>query len=137
MLVPFLVVVVWNVYNAAQLALARQHEATHDSLTDLANRRKFFDEVRHARNRAQRERYSFAIAILDLDGFKKVNDQLGHRVGDRVLEEVAARLRRSCRSVDVAGGSAVTSSRCCSAASTTSPRRVRRCGRSSASSTAR
>ena len=102
-LLPLLVVVVWNVYCAAQLALARQHEATHDSLTDLANRRKFFDEVRHAHKRANRERCSFAIAVLDLDGFKKINDQLGHRVGDRVLEEVAGRLRRACRSIDVAG----------------------------------
>jgi len=102
-LLPLLVVVVWNVYKAAQLALARQHEATHDALTDLANRRKFFDEVHHAHGRAQREHYSFAIAILDLDGFKSINDQLGHRVGDHVLQEVAARLRRACRSVDIAG----------------------------------
>ena len=102
-LLPLLVIVVWNVYCAAQLALARQHDATHDALTDLANRRKFFDEVRHAHNRANRERYSYAIAVLDLDGFKKINDQLGHLVGDGVLEELAARLRRACRSIDAAG----------------------------------
>jgi diguanylate cyclase (GGDEF)-like protein len=102
-LLPLLVIVVWNVYCAAQLALARQHEATHDALTDLANRRRFFDEVQHAHNRAHREGYAFAIAVLDLDGFKTINDQLGHLVGDGVLEEVAARLRRACRTIDVAG----------------------------------
>jgi diguanylate cyclase (GGDEF)-like protein len=101
-LVPLLVVAVWNVYRAASLALRRQHEATHDPLTDLPNRRQFFEHASLAHAHAVRSGRSFAVAILDLDGFKEINDRLGHQIGDLVLQEVALRLGVARRGTDVA-----------------------------------
>src|SRR5438105_8828101 len=66
-LVPLLVVAVWNVYRAASLALRRQHEATHDVLTDLPNRRQFFEHASNAHAQAPRSGRSFAVAALALD----------------------------------------------------------------------
>ena len=101
-LVPLLVIAVWNVYRAASLALRRQHEATHDALTDLPNRRQFFEHASLAHAHAVRSGHSFAVAVLDLDGFKEINDRLGHQIGDLVLQEVALRLRVARRGTDVA-----------------------------------
>jgi diguanylate cyclase (GGDEF)-like protein len=70
--------------------------ANLDSLTDLPNRRRFFHELDAALAHASALEQSFAVAVLDLDGFKPVNDAYGHAVGDQVLVEVARRLRRQC-----------------------------------------
>ncbi len=101
-LVPLLVAAVWNVYRAASLALRRQHEASHDALTDLPNRRQFFEHATHELAHAVRSGRSFAVAVLDLDGFKEINDRLGHHTGDLVLQEVAKRLNASRRGSDIA-----------------------------------
>jgi Amt family ammonium transporter len=78
-----------------------QHAALHDELTGLANRALFHDRVglTIARMHRQPER-SFAVVFLDLDGFKKVNDQLGHSAGDRLLQHVAERLLLCLRPQD-------------------------------------
>ncbi len=81
---------------AAQEALA--HRATHDPLTGLANR-TLLDE-RLAQALADPER-PVAVILCDLDGFKRVNDRLGHAAGDHVLRAVAGRLRSICRSQDL------------------------------------
>ena len=74
--------------------------ATHDALTGVANRSLFGDRLEHALAHARRERHMMAVLYLDLDGFKEVNDSLGHRVGDDLLTEVARRLGQCVRDSD-------------------------------------
>ena len=71
-----------------------------DQLTGLANRGLFYDRVGHALSSHLRSGDTFAVFFIDLDGFKQVNDELGHGAGDVVLQQVAARLRRCLRDGD-------------------------------------
>ena len=66
--------------------------ANIDSLTDLPNRRQFFHRLSLLAERARTEEHKFVVGVLDLDGFKAVNDLYGHGVGDRVLKETGQRL---------------------------------------------
>ena len=77
-----------------------RHDALHDPLTGLGNRVLFHDRLSHATARAARSPQEMAVLMLDLDGFKDVNDTLGHAAGDRILCEVASRLRRALRPGD-------------------------------------
>ena len=81
---------------AARLA----HQALHDPLTGLPNRVLLLDRLNVAVGRARRHPTSLALLFLDLDGFKRVNDGLGHDAGDDVLVEVARRLQRTLRPGD-------------------------------------
>ena len=76
------------------------HQAFHDSLTGLANRALFRDRVEHALDRRARTALDPAVIYLDLDGFKNVNDGLGHDAGDHLLREVGRRLQGIVRSGD-------------------------------------
>jgi diguanylate cyclase (GGDEF)-like protein/PAS domain S-box-containing protein len=78
-----------------------RHMALHDTLTGLPNRLNFNDHVELAIERAQAHGQRFALLFLDLDGFKKVNDSLGHDAGDRLLVKVAAELKAAVRETDV------------------------------------
>lgn len=80
---------------------ALEHEATHDRLTGLPNRAFFYSWLPHAIERAKREGLVLAVLFLDLDGFKKINDDFGHADGDRLLTEVARRFRHAVRGSDV------------------------------------
>jgi diguanylate cyclase (GGDEF)-like protein len=77
-----------------------RHQAFHDALTGLANRGLFLDRLARALARAQRHHTGLLVLFADLDGFKQVNDSLGHQAGDQVLVEVAARLTAVLRSSD-------------------------------------
>lgn len=93
--------------------LSRQHDelkklyeqtarhATHDSLTNLPNRKHFYDQLADAVTCAKRERRSFAVLYLDLDGFKVINDDLGHVVGDQLIERTARRIEKCVRRADM------------------------------------
>jgi diguanylate cyclase len=77
-----------------------RHLASHDSLTGLPNRLLLDDRLTQAIAQANRQAHGFAVAVLDLDRFKLINDSLGHRAGDQLLCEVAARLKGAIRAVD-------------------------------------
>jgi diguanylate cyclase (GGDEF)-like protein len=86
--------------NHARAVEEAMHEALHDSLTGLPNRSLFSDRLRHSVARAQRADTPVAVLFCDLDGFKTVNDSLGHRTGDRLLVSVAERLANTLRPTD-------------------------------------
>ncbi|OOZ35864.1 PAS domain S-box protein [Solemya velesiana gill symbiont] len=77
-----------------------EYLAHHDPLTDLPNRLLFNARLKHAFERAQREKHKVAVLFLDLDRFKIVNDSFGHPVGDELLKRVAERLVKDVRAED-------------------------------------
>ena len=77
-----------------------QYQATHDALTDLPNRVLFMDRLGREIAHAERDGHRFAVLLLDLDRFKQINDSLGHRAGDQLLEGVGRRLSGAIREVD-------------------------------------
>jgi diguanylate cyclase (GGDEF)-like protein len=79
-----------------------EHLARFDSLTGLPNRVLFFDRLEQGLASASRYKHCLALLYIDLDGFKKINDSAGHDVGDRVLVEVAKRLKGCIRGSDTA-----------------------------------
>jgi two-component system, cell cycle response regulator len=87
-------------------AAAREHGkalealALNDPLTGLANRRLFSDRMEMALVHARRSASAMAVIYLDLDGFKKINDTMGHGAGDTLLKAVAARLKETVREED-------------------------------------
>jgi diguanylate cyclase (GGDEF)-like protein/PAS domain S-box-containing protein len=80
-----------------------RHLALHDSLTGLPNRTLILDRLQQALVRAKRTGGTVAVAVIDIDHFKLVNDSYGHPVGDQLLIDVAERLRESLRGSDSAG----------------------------------
>ncbi len=93
------------VRTACQLALSlhlARFSAAHDPLTNIANRRTFDHALEAAAARSARYGWAFTLLIADLNGFKAVNDTLGHAVGDDLLRQFGLAMRRSVRSGDVA-----------------------------------
>lgn len=84
--------------------LARErHLAAHDPVTELLNRRAFFEAALQRVPQLQQEKRPFAIAYVDLDYFKRINDDFGHARGDAVLAALARVLAASCRASDLVG----------------------------------
>jgi diguanylate cyclase (GGDEF)-like protein/PAS domain S-box-containing protein len=79
---------------------ALQHQASHDTLTNLPNRILLMDRIERAISKAKYECQKVAIVFVDLDHFKLINDSLGHHVGDRLLLEISSRLSNCIRSQD-------------------------------------
>jgi diguanylate cyclase (GGDEF)-like protein/PAS domain S-box-containing protein len=80
-----------------------EHDALHDALTGLPNRNLMIERLKLALERSHRlPTYQFAVLFLDLDRFKVVNDSLGHLAGDKLLVEIAARLKAVMRPIDLA-----------------------------------
>ena len=87
---------------ASRMLASAEHRAQHDVLTGLANRALFLEVAARQIELCKRERTQSSILFIDLDGFKRVNDQHGHAAGDQLLCAVAARLRNAVRGSDVA-----------------------------------
>lgn len=92
---------------AVQYALERKqveehlyHLAYHDTLTGLPNRKYFYRQIKLALAQARRHNQMLAVMFLDLDGFKRINDTMGHHCGDLLLQEVAKRLAGCVRETD-------------------------------------
>ncbi|HRF47118.1 MAG TPA: GGDEF domain-containing protein [Anaerolineales bacterium] len=79
-----------------------KHQANTDALTGLSNRRHFLEAAARSHERLQLAGQPFAVLVLDIDHFKRVNDTYGHAAGDRVLRDVADICRRAVRSTDLA-----------------------------------
>ena len=86
--------------NARRFREARQL-ADLDSLTGLHNRRYFYETLAREVDRAQRYQRPLSLVIVDVDGFKEINDRIGHLAGDAVLAEIADRIRQVVRSADI------------------------------------
>ncbi|MCU1370055.1 MAG: hypothetical protein JWO77_1249 [Ilumatobacteraceae bacterium] len=89
-----------SIHDRSVLQARLAHQATHDTLTGIPNRAGALAALEGALARSRRQGTTLALAFLDLDGFKRANDTYGHQVGDAVLCEVAARLRRTARAGD-------------------------------------
>ncbi|HEX3802788.1 MAG TPA: EAL domain-containing protein [Solirubrobacteraceae bacterium] len=77
-----------------------EHQALHDPLTGLPNRTLFSERIGHAIRQAQRSKTRLAVALIDLDRFKEVNDSLGHSAGDHLLINVGERMSEALRASD-------------------------------------
>ena len=89
---PLLVLPIAAVHKSAKLAIQREEESLHDSLTGLPNRTLFHRTAAAMLGRASVSGSSTALMIVDLDHFKEINDTLGHHIGDQVIESTAKRL---------------------------------------------
>jgi diguanylate cyclase (GGDEF)-like protein len=94
------VIVFHDVSMARAMVLEMSHLAQHDVLTDLPNRLVLKDRLTQAISMAHRNHHQLAVLFLDVDGFKHINDSLGHAIGDKLLQSIAAQLLTCVRKSD-------------------------------------
>jgi diguanylate cyclase (GGDEF)-like protein len=97
---------VWSLHDVTSLKISQdeaQHRAYHDALTGLPNRALMYDRLQYAIEHAKRHHLRAAVLFLDLDGFKEVNDSLGHDAGDELLIKIAHALKAVIRGTDSVG----------------------------------
>jgi diguanylate cyclase (GGDEF)-like protein len=99
LLVPLLLLPMAAAYRSAKVSVEKEHQALHDALTGLPNRVGFRNRIVQAL--AEDRGTPFAVLLLDVDGFKEVNDTLGHHIGDRLLCSLGGRLDGALREVDM------------------------------------
>lgn len=99
--VEFIASVARDISEGKRLEEALRHQATHDSLTGLANRTLLSEWLEQALRSAERQRHVVAVLFVDMDGFKRINDTLGHAGGDEVLCAAAKRLSDCLRETDL------------------------------------
>jgi diguanylate cyclase (GGDEF)-like protein len=97
------VLIIWLLQEFKR-ALAHEHMLSQtDCLTGIANTREFYQQVNAELERTDRSKHPISLAYIDLDGFKQVNDQLGHREGDALLRAVAQSFQSAIRKTDRVG----------------------------------
>jgi diguanylate cyclase (GGDEF)-like protein/PAS domain S-box-containing protein len=95
--------VLYDVTERERMTAELHKSATHDFLTGLANRMLVEDRLESALARASRFKQQFALLVIDLDGFKLINDVHGHAAGDQMLKHIASQLKKTLRGVDTIG----------------------------------
>jgi diguanylate cyclase (GGDEF)-like protein len=93
-------VILSNISDYRRAAERAKYLAHHDTLTELPNRYLFNDRLRQAIARAQRDKQLLAVLFIDIDNFKHINDTIGHRAGDQLLQSIATRLMMGIRKAD-------------------------------------
>lgn len=97
---PMISAIAWDISEHKQTEERLLHQAMHDDLTGLPNRTLLLDRLTKALHSAERHRRQVGLLFIDLDGFKQINDELGHEAGNELLCELARRLRLSVRAED-------------------------------------
>ena len=99
----FLATLAWDISSRKDVERNLWHQATHDALTGLPNRALLMDRLTQAMHAAERSATFPAVLLMDLDGFKAINDTHGHEIGNQVLSELAVRLYSCVRACDTVG----------------------------------
>jgi diguanylate cyclase (GGDEF)-like protein len=100
LLVPLFLMPIAAVHKCASILLAKEHEAAHDPLTGLPNRKLYRERAVEAIDEANASGLDVAVMLIDLDRFKEINDTLGHHIGDVLLQQIGPRLEAVLRRDD-------------------------------------